>query len=74
MRVAVVAVHGVADQQPGETAASVANLLVSSSPPGSAYTASATEQFVLHVPPLDLGDAAEHRNFKGPQQGLPTSP
>ena len=51
-RVAVIAVHGVADQQPGETARAVVELLVSSSPDGSCYTSSASEDLALRVPPL----------------------
>jgi hypothetical protein len=51
-RVAVIAVHGVADQQPGETARAVVELLVSSSPDGTCYTSSATEDLTLRVPPL----------------------
>ena len=51
-RVAVIAVHGVADQQPGDTARSVVDLLVSSAPDGTCYTSSATEDLTLRVPPL----------------------
>ena len=52
-RVAVIAVHGVADQQPGDTARSVVDLLVSSAPDGTCYTSSATEDLTLRVPPLE---------------------
>ena len=52
-RVAVIAVHGVADQQPGDTARSVVDLLVSSAPDGTCYTSSATEELTLRVPPLE---------------------
>ncbi len=51
-RVAVIAVHGVADQQPGETARAVVELLVSSAPDGTCYTSSATEDLTLRVAPL----------------------
>ena len=51
-RVAVIAVHGVADQQPGETARAVVDLLVSSAPDGTCYTSSSTEDLTLRVPPL----------------------
>ena len=51
-RVAVIVVHGVADQQPGATARSVVELLVSSPPDGTRYTSSATEDLTLRVPPL----------------------
>ena len=51
-RVAVIAVHGVADQQPGETARAVADLLVSSAPDGTCYTSADTDTLTLRVPPL----------------------
>ena len=51
-RVAVIAVHGVADQQPGDTARAVVELLVSSAPDGTCYTSSATEDLTLRVSPL----------------------
>ena len=42
-RVALIAVHGVADQQPGETARAVVDLLVSSAPDGTCYTSASTQ-------------------------------
>jgi hypothetical protein len=51
-RVAVIAVHGVADQQPGDTAKSVVDLLVASAPGGATYRAESTERFTVQVPPL----------------------
>ena len=51
-RVAVIAVHGVADQQPGETARAVVDLLVASSPDGVRYTSTSTEELTLRVAPL----------------------
>jgi len=51
-RVAVIAVHGVADQQPGETARAVVDLLVSSAPDGCCYTSSSSEDLTLRVAPL----------------------
>jgi hypothetical protein len=51
-RVAVIAVHGVADQNPGETARAVADLLVSSAPEGTCYAATDTEELILRVAPL----------------------
>lgn len=71
MRVAVVAVHGVADQQPGDTAASIANLLVSCSPAGGSYSSSATTRFSLNVEPLDLGDAAPAQDATPSSLGRP---
>jgi len=60
-RVAVIAVHGVADQQPGETARAVVDLLVSSAPDGTCYTSSATEDLTLRVPPLQPQAHAQPR-------------
>ena len=60
-RVAVIAVHGVADQQPGETAHAVVDLLVSSAPEGTCYTSSATEDLTLRVPPLQPQAHAQPR-------------
>ena len=51
-RVAVVVVHGVADQQPGATARSVVDLLVASAPDGTCYTSASTEDLTLRVAPL----------------------
>ncbi len=51
-RVAVIVVHGVADQQPGETARAVVDLLVSSAPDGTCYTSASSEDLTLRVPPL----------------------
>jgi hypothetical protein len=51
-RVAVIVVHGVADQQPGETAQSVADLLTSAAPPETVYTSCGSEDFALHVSPM----------------------
>ena len=62
-RVAVIAVHGVADQQPGDTARAVVDLLVSSAPDGTCYTSSSTEDLTLRVAPLppQAGRAAARR-------------
>jgi hypothetical protein len=51
-RVAVVVVHGVADQRPGETASSVVELLVASAPAGTRYEAIGSEAYLLNVAPL----------------------
>lgn len=53
-RIAVIAVHGVADQRPGETARSLADLLVGASP-SAEYLQHGSEDIALHVavlPPL----------------------
>ncbi len=51
-RIAVIAVHGVADQSPGATARAVVDLLVASAPTGSDYQAIDTESLTLRVDPL----------------------
>lgn len=51
-RVAVIVVHGVADQKSGDTSRAVVDLLVSSESVGAAYTATATDSFTLKVNPL----------------------
>ena len=65
-RVAVVVVHGVADQVAGETARSVAELLVASPPPDTAYEAKASDSFVLAVEPLRPATGA------APRESAPT--
>ena len=60
-RVAVIVVHGVADQQPGETARSVVELLVSSAPEGTCYTSASSTDLALRVPPLAPQPDAEPR-------------
>ena len=52
-RVAVVVVHGVADQEPGSTLGAVVSLLVSSSSNGT-YTRGETVSLTLKVSPLDV--------------------
>ena len=59
-RVAVIAVHGVADQEPGATARALVDLLVSSAPAGVCYTSSSTEDLSLRVPPLMPRPSALH--------------
>jgi hypothetical protein len=51
-RVAVIAVHGVADQEPGVTLRAVADLLVSSPPPGVRWEGVGSEDLALPVAPL----------------------
>ncbi|MDQ2736038.1 MAG: hypothetical protein M3Y55_13855, partial [Pseudomonadota bacterium] len=51
-RVAVIVVHGVADQVAGATARSVLELLVATPQCGASYEAVATSDFTLAVPPL----------------------
>lgn len=50
--VAVVAVHGVADQQPGDTARAIAELLVASPPAPASYRLAGAEAIGLQVLPL----------------------
>ncbi len=51
-RVAVIAVHGVADQQAGATARAVVDLLASSAPDGVRYDSVSTDDLTLRVDPL----------------------
>ncbi|HEX7442103.1 MAG TPA: hypothetical protein VF319_18635, partial [Caldimonas sp.] len=51
-RVAVIVVHGVADQKSGDTSRSVVDLLVSAAPGGAAYEATTSSSFTLEVEPL----------------------
>ena len=59
-RIAVVAVHGVADQQPGDTARAVGNLLLSSNQPGSEheYTPFEEESFRISVSKVETTPVA----------------
>jgi hypothetical protein len=50
--VAVVVIHGVADQRPGETLKSVVELMTAASPPGVRYTATDSLDFAIHVDPM----------------------
>ncbi|WP_374675139.1 hypothetical protein [Ideonella sp.] len=53
-KVAVVVLHGVADQSPGDTLESVASLLVAATP-GARYERRATQALTLAVPPVPPG-------------------
>jgi hypothetical protein len=63
-RVAVIAVHGVADQPAGHTAAALAELLVAApAPAGLEYVLHRSEELALHVesmPPSPQARAGEH--------------
>jgi len=52
-KIALVVVHGVADQLPGATARSVVDLLVASSSASVAYRSVASQDLTLAVAPLD---------------------
>ncbi|MEO8248590.1 MAG: hypothetical protein ABI589_04400 [Burkholderiales bacterium] len=52
-RVALLVVHGVADQKPGATPASVVDLLVSRAPQGVRYAAVSSDQLTIAVAPLE---------------------
>ncbi len=56
-RVALLVVHGVADQKPLDTARAVIDLLVAAAPDGTSYTARAAETIRLPVDPLDPRNA-----------------
>lgn len=60
--VAVIVVHGVADQQPGETARAFVELMVASAPSGARYVAGDQESFTLPVPPMEFRFAGEERS------------
>jgi hypothetical protein len=58
-RIAVIAVHGVADQKPGETAQALAELLVAQAPDEVLYRSAGQTDVILPVPGLDpMGAAA----------------
>ena len=51
-RVAVIAVHGVADQRAGDTARAIASLMVNAGHPAAHYTQGDCDSFILAVPLL----------------------
>ena len=51
-RVAVIAIHGVADQKAGDTARAIAGLLVNAGAPTARYSEGVCDSFILQVPPL----------------------
>jgi hypothetical protein len=52
-RTAVVTVHGVADQAPGDTVRTLASLLTTRPPDGVRYSEAASDCLMLQVPPLE---------------------
>ena len=75
-RVAVIVVHGVADQKPGDTATAVIELLVASAPSRTAYTALSSEDLTLAVAPLAPRNARPERDDatpRGEDRPLPKS-
>ena len=52
-RTAVVTVHGVADQAPGDTVRTLAALLTTRPPDGVRYSEAASDCLMLQVPPLE---------------------
>ena len=52
-RVAIIAVHGAADQKAGDTARAVAGLLMSSAPAGARYTSTSTRKSSVEAVPLE---------------------
>ncbi len=75
-RVALIVVHGVADQKPGDTATAVIELLVASAPKGTAYTALSSEDLTLAVAPLEPRNALPERDDatpRGEDRPLPKS-
>jgi len=70
-RVAVIAVHGVADQREGDTAQALVDLLVALRPQGSVYEAREGERFTIQVPPLPPhGAMPPHAVAPVPRSGL----
>lgn len=57
-KVAIVVLHGVADQSPGDTLESVASLLVAATP-GARYERLATQPLTVAVPPVPSGPPSE---------------
>lgn len=51
-RVAVVAIHGVADQKSGDTARAIASLMVNAGTPSARYSHGDCDSFIVAVPPL----------------------
>src|SRR5437868_15472480 len=75
--VAVIAVHGVADQVPGATARTLAELLVASPPGGVVYRVVGADEITLRVEPLaptpSVCDAA-NRNASVCEPATPEGP
>jgi hypothetical protein len=65
-KVALVAVHGVADQSPGRTARSIVELLVSSAPDGVRYAETGSSTLTLQVAPLPPRPPAQERATASP--------
>lgn len=57
--VAVIAVHGVADQKPGETARAIAELLIAAPPAPATYRQTGAQDIGLRVEPLRPSPATE---------------
>lgn len=70
--VAVIAVHGVADQQPGDTARAIAELLVAAPPAPASYRLDDAEDIGLQVLPLHPMPAAESAVPDAPSRQPPT--
>lgn len=64
-KIAIIAVHGVADQQPGETAQALVDLLVSTSSDQTTYVGTGRSSLTLQVPPLVPQDAASRTSASG---------
>jgi len=66
-KTALVVVHGVADQLPGSTAASIVDLLVAASPAMASYRSLGSRELTLAVPPLAPHFEARRGDGPGPQ-------
>lgn len=66
-RVAVIAIHGVADQKAGDTARAIASLMVNAGSPGVRYSQGDCDSFIVAVPPLEA--MTGNRSAKPPPRG-----
>ena len=52
-RVAIIAIHGVAEQKQGDTAQALAELLIANAPAGVSYAPGTRDELILKVPPVE---------------------
>jgi len=71
-RIAVIAIHGVADQKAGDTARAIAGLLVNAGAPTAHYSEGVCDSFILQVPPM--GSIQGHAMGTGTGIGGPPAP
>ncbi len=62
-RVAVIAIHGVADQKAGDTARAIASLMVNAGGPRARYSRGDCDSYIVAVPPLlSMVESSAHGN------------